>query len=650
FRQFCGTIKSHTKILISDFRIHWRHFVNDLLLYVIEVMVNGKKFIRRAAIRARFLACGDGQKSGTTWSHVLELSASYKIVHKHPKIKLLYSFVEFNTVYFCSEIYRLYLEILCTSCERSLNYATKMARMLQSSTWTCVACMGMIVWTVAMSPDVEGILKLFKLLSQETFDSKKISTNNIKSVFDFVPRSVRHIHCATLMENIIPIFSYFHGYQFFIMLDKTRNLASFAQREFFLSPRQTPRAYANKCEVVTLWNILNIIEKYVQIILLVQCTFDLKFLGMYTLSVITEVSPDQFLPHSSSMAFLFSNMLNSLQDCSSPLAYYTVITMIHFVPLAEGDQGLVNVYHQLMPRVMQIVRALCVTDEEKAIEAMELFEDLVETAVTVIVPHIKPLVEMCLEFASNKNLGEGIRVKALSFISWLTRTKKKAIVKHKLVEPIIEVLFQLMSTPPENEEKEEYFCADIDENTPMTCATQTLDVLALHLPPDKLLPPLLFLVQKGLNGTDLYAKKASHLALAVIVEGCAESIRTKYLESFLQCICKDITNPAGVVRNAALFALGQFSEHLQPDISQYAPHLLPVLFDYLERLCNQIQEKGKEPPGLDRMFYALEMFCENLGEELLPYLPTLMERLFTALNPNNSVHLRELGMSCIGAT
>jgi hypothetical protein len=61
----------------------------------------------------------------------------------------------------------------------------------------------------------------------------------------------------------------------------------------------------------------------------------------------------------------------------------------------------------------------------------------------------------------------------------------------------------------------------------------------------------------------LYAKKASHLALAVVVEGCSECIRTKYLESFLQCICKGITDPAGVVRNAALFALGQFSEHLQ---------------------------------------------------------------------------------------
>lgn len=62
-------------------------------------------------------------------------------------------------------------------------------------------------------------------------------------------------------------------------------------------------------------------------------------LGMYTLSVVTEISPDQFLPHVASMAVLFSNMLNSVQDLSSPLAYYTVLTMIHFVPLVEGDQS-----------------------------------------------------------------------------------------------------------------------------------------------------------------------------------------------------------------------------------------------------------------------------------------------------------------------
>ncbi|CAG2058168.1 unnamed protein product [Timema podura] len=372
-------------------------------------------------------------------------------------------------------------------------------------------------------------------------------------------------------------------------------------------------------------------------------------LGMYTLSMITEISPDQFLPHASSLVYMLANTLNQLQNLSSPLSYYTLLTMIHIVPLVEGDQALANLFTQLMPRVMDAVRALVQMDEDKAVEVMELFDDLVESVISVIVPHIKPLVEMCLMFAANKDLGDPIRVKALGFIGWIARSKKKAIVKHKLVQPIVDVLFLLMSVPPDNEEMEEYFIDD-ESSTPMTCATQTLDILALHLPPDKLFQPLLQYVEPSLQGDDVYKQKASYLTMAVLAEGCAEHIRTKYLESFLQCICKGIRAPIGVVRNAALFALGQFSEHLQPEISHYASELLPVLFDYLSQLCSQLQNNGKEPPGVDRMFYALEMFCENLGDELLPYLPTLMERIFTALSPTNSVHLRELALSAVGAT
>lgn len=89
---------------------------------------------------------------------------------------------------------------------------------------------------------------------------------------------------------------------------------------------------------------------------------------------------------------------------------------------------------------------------------------------------------------------------------------------------------------------------------------------------------------------------------------------------------------------------------LQPDISRYASELLPVLFKYLECLCVELQQGNKEPVGLDRMFYALEMFCENLDDSLLPYLPNLMEPLFTLLKSKCSVHLRELVISAIGAT
>lgn len=63
-------------------------------------------------------------------------------------------------------------------------------------------------------------------------------------------------------------------------------------------------------------------------------------------------------------------------------------------------------------------------------------------------------------------------------------------MKHKLVDPIINVLFLLMSTPPEEDVEDDYFQDESDSNSPMTCATQTLDLLALHVPADKLLPPL----------------------------------------------------------------------------------------------------------------------------------------------------------------
>lgn len=62
------------------------------------------------------------------------------------------------------------------------------------------------------------------------------------------------------------------------------------------------------------------------------------------------------------------------------------------------------------------------------------------------------------------------------------------ILKNNALEPILGILFSLMSLPPDNEQLEEYFSDDLDNRTPATVAAQTLDLLALHLPPDKFVP------------------------------------------------------------------------------------------------------------------------------------------------------------------
>lgn len=86
-------------------------------------------------------------------------------------------------------------------------------------------------------------------------------------------------------------------------------------------------------------------------------------------------------------------------------------------------------------------------------------------------------------------------------------------------------------------------------------------------------------------------------------------------------------------------------------MSQYASEILPILFERLSQIYAQIQlPSGDMPASLDRIFYALETFCENLDDALLPYLPTLMERLVTAIDPDHwSMQLKKMGFETIAS-
>ncbi|EEB17594.1 Importin-4, putative [Pediculus humanus corporis] len=374
-------------------------------------------------------------------------------------------------------------------------------------------------------------------------------------------------------------------------------------------------------------------------------------LGVFTLSVLTDVALDIFSKHPEHFSAFFMNTFQSPNCLNTTFGYYTIMTMIHVVSLCESNSALQNAYNKTIPQIIQIVKYLATTDEQKACDCLELFDEISGCADSLLIPHVQAIIHMCLELASNKNLGDEIRSKAINLVGWITRVRRKSIIKHKLIKPIVDTVFALMCEPPDedNEEEEDYFADDDDDTSPSTNAAQTLDVLALNLPPEKLITPVLEWVSKGLAGNNIHEKKASYLALAMLAEGCFECIRNKYLKEFLQCVCRGITDPTPIVRNVALFALGHFSEYLQPEISDYASELMPILLEYLSQLCNQLLKNGKPSPGIGKMFYALEMFCQNLEEKLTPYLPSLMEGLLLTLKPEYAIHIQDLAISAIGA-
>merc|ERR1719452_38116 len=304
-------------------------------------------------------------------------------------------------------------------------------------------------------------------------------------------------------------------------------------------------------------------------------------------------------------------------------------------------------FQQMVPGVLTKIEAIAAVDQDKAVIAADIFDELIESEVSIVVPHIKPIVEFCIKVVSNQELDDSLRKKCVTFLGRLTRLKKKTIVKHKLYIPMIQAIFQIMAQQalPDDYDEED---AD-DDDGPALAASQTLDMLAINLPPEKYITTLLAQVQPALASPDPIHQRAAYQAIAVSAEGCAEHIRTKYLQNFLQMMGAGIRHENPAVRNAALYMLGQFSEYIQPEISNHAQDILPVLLDYLDKALATLTPGETDHGTTSRIFYALETFCENLEFKLVPYLELIMSRAIKAMSDQFSVRIQELAISLIGA-
>ncbi|XP_017957812.1 importin-4 isoform X1 [Drosophila navojoa] len=380
-------------------------------------------------------------------------------------------------------------------------------------------------------------------------------------------------------------------------------------------------------------------------------------LGSSIFATLTDAAPDQFVSHMDSICQMFAAVLMSAEargNLSTPTVANITMGMSYLMPFVSGHTSAEQTVLKILPLIIKTVFAFAQKgDEQEFCIVFDVIDSIAEYVPKLLNNNVKHLIEFCLETANNKQIDDSIRVQVVTFIGRVVRIKKKAIVKQKLLEPIIAVIFEMMCCETDLDDvlylTDELFTGE-SSNSPMTAATQTLDLLAINMSPEKLIPPLLQLLEPALQSPDHLRRRAAYLCIAVIAEGCSEAICNKYLEVMLNIVKSGIADNSPIVRIASFFALGQFSEHLQPDISKFAPQILPVLFDFLQQLVIEIKSGNPEPKHTDRMFYALENYCQNLEEDIVPHLPLLMSRLFDTLDTNNSIHLRVLGLSAVSAT
>lgn len=366
--------------------------------------------------------------------------------------------------------------------------------------------------------------------------------------------------------------------------------------------------------------------------------------GLLLLNKVIESNPEPFKPHYCQLLQLLRTVL---QDHNNPTAlYYGILTLTAITAFTGTEE--MHLMRSIIPGLIVALKCLIKADENQASEAMEVFNELMESEVSIIVPHVADIVRFFLEVGSDTTLSDSLRVKALSCVAFIIKLKSKTVMKQKLLNPILQAVFPVLTAAPppgeqDPDDEEDESGDGTDNENPKQCAAQIIDAMALHMPPEKLFQQLMPFTHTCLASENPYHRKGGLVCLAVLAEGCADHIRTKMLKSVLQTVCQSLSHSSEVVRSAGLFALGQFSEHLQPEVSRFCSELMPLLLGYISSL-NQAKIGH-----VTKAFYALENFMENLGADIEPYLPTLMDTMLSALNNTDNLKLKELAVSAVGA-
>lgn len=386
-------------------------------------------------------------------------------------------------------------------------------------------------------------------------------------------------------------------------------------------------------------NVVSVIAKYAVptgewpdlLPFLFQCSQstqeDHREVSLILFSSLTETIGDTFRPH---FADLQSLLLKCLQDETSSRVRVAALKAVGSFLEFTHDTSEVVKFRDFIPGILHAARqCLASGDEDVAVIAFEIFDELIESPAPLLGDSVKSIVQFSLEVCSNQNLDVSTRHQAIQIISWLAQYKYTSLKKHKLVMPVLQVICPLLAESSDR--------GDDEDLAPDRAAAEVIDTMALNIP-KQVFQPVLEFASISCQNADPKFREAAVTALGVISEGCLDLMRND-LKPVLQIVLGSLRDPEEMVRGAASFALGQFAEHLQPEIISHYESVLPCILNALEDASNEVKEKS---------YYALAAFCENMGEEILSFIDPLMGKLLSALQ-NSPRNLQETCMSAIGS-
>ncbi|KAL4119196.1 hypothetical protein QTP88_012040 [Uroleucon formosanum] len=341
--------------------------------------------------------------------------------------------------------------------------------------------------------------------------------------------------------------------------------------------------------------------------------------GSFVIKNLSDYIPQMFESHITTFVDYFIQTLNSAGDCTSPVVYNTISSMNNILELSIQVPQIIQAYSQSVPRVLEVILALSTIDPDRACDCYELLGSMCEFSILALIPHLKPIVQVSAQLAGNKDIDETLRCNGINLISTIIRSKKKVLVKLNLLNPVIELMFNILS---EETDDDAWFLEEFSVS-PMSSAGDCMAAIADELSASTFMPILIKLIDAAYTTQDPNALTASYTTMAFVSDGCSEYLKKNYLKQFVTAIKMGLNSSNETVKSAAMYALGEVSQYVQPQISTYAGEILPALMRMFKEKLIVEYTKPECSSEVRMIFYALDKFIDSIEDGINEYLPEM---------------------------
>jgi hypothetical protein len=259
--------------------------------------------------------------------------------------------------------------------------------------------------------------------------------------------------------------------------------------------------------------------------------------GVYILFSLLEAAGGVF---EDKLPGLFSLFTNTIKDPeSAEVRVNTLLCLSRVAMLIEPEEDPENLekFVEAFPGMVAVLKgAIDAEDEDRTMQAFEVFQTLLGCDSALMNTHFKDLLTFMVDVAANTSIQDESRSQALSFLMQCARYRKMKIQGIRDMGENLTLKSVQIATEIDDDED------DDDEVTPNKSALGLLDLLASSLPPRQVIVPLLKVLPQYVHSENPKYRQAGILALGMCVEGAPDFIATQ-LDNLMPIVLKLLNDP-----------------------------------------------------------------------------------------------------------